>query len=134
MLKKISDFAQKTIDNGENVHKALKEIVRMINNDLKDDDELKKFKLHFESLQPELFEKLKKIDKKITENDLRMCALINMGLSSKDISQLLNIKHDSVNTVRYRLRQKLSVPEEVELEEFIRELGGSVKEKVLIRL
>lgn len=67
------------------------------------------FYSNFEKIYPNFSQSLKKINPNISENELKLCALIRLNLSSKEIGQLLNITQDSVNKARYRLRKKLGL-------------------------
>lgn len=67
------------------------------------------FYSNFEKIYPNFSNALKKISPNISANELKLCALIRLNLSSKEIGQLLNITQDSVNKARYRLRKKLGL-------------------------
>ena len=45
----------------------------------------------------------------VTKNELRLCALLKMNLTSKDIGTILNISDDGVKKARYRLRKKMQL-------------------------
>ena len=55
---------------------------------------------------------------KLTRNDLRMCSYLKLNLSSKEISNLMNISERSVESNRYRLRKKLGMPTGQSFREF----------------
>lgn len=67
------------------------------------------FYSNFEKIHPNFSHALKKIAPSISANELKLCALLRLNLSSKEIGQLLNITQDSVNKARYRLRKKLGL-------------------------
>lgn len=67
------------------------------------------FYSNFEKIYPNFSHSLKKTCPNISVNELKLCALIRLNLSSKEIGQLLNITQDSVNKARYRLRKKLGL-------------------------
>lgn len=94
----------------------------VIGDSLKNDDEWQRFKLHFDSVHPNFFVKLKKISGKLTENDLRLCAYINIGMRAKQIAEMLSVSPDSINTNRYRLRKKLGLQRGESLDEYIRNI------------
>ena len=60
-----------------------------------------------ERIHPGFLERLEKRHSNITSKDKKLCAYIRLGLSSKDISGLLNITAKSVEISRVRLRKKL---------------------------
>lgn len=55
----------------------------------------------------------------ITKNELRLCALLKMNLTSKDIGTILNISDDGVKKARYRLRKKMQLETNDSLEAVI---------------
>ena len=65
------------------------------------------FYSNFEKIYPSFSQSLKEKSPNISANELKLCALIRLNLTSKEIGQLLNITQDSVNKARYRLRKKL---------------------------
>ena len=91
-------------------------LFRNIKNTSKDWEE---FKIRFEQVDQHFIQTLKKEHTNLSETDIRICALIRLNLSAKEISNMLNITQDSVNKSRYRLRKKLSLDKEVELNHFI---------------
>lgn len=56
---------------------------------------------------------------RLSRNDIRLICLIRLGLSSGEISKLLNITMDSLHKSRYRLRKKLGLTAGQSLESFI---------------
>jgi hypothetical protein len=86
------------------------------------ENQWEQFKLHFESIHKSFFEKLKKNDNRLTQNDLQLCAYIKLNLSTKEIASLMNITPESVNTHRYRLRKKLILETDITLDEYINSL------------
>lgn len=55
----------------------------------------------------------------ISNNDQKLCAYIRLGLSSKEISGLLNITPKSVEVARVRLRKKLQISSKIRLSNYI---------------
>ncbi len=78
------------------------------------------FKRLFEEVHKDFFSNLKLNCPEITENELRLCAYLKINLQNKEIAKLLNVTPDSLKTLRYRIRKKLSLEKEAVLEEYIR--------------
>lgn len=74
---------------------------------IKESNEWSFFKRHFEKVHPDFFLLLKESCPQLSENDLRLCALIRTGMSNKEIAQMLGISLNTVFTTRYRIRKKL---------------------------
>ena len=113
---------QEIIAKKEDVVKTTNEINNIIQSNLKVDDEWQNFKLHFEKVHPKFFKKLKKINSKLTEENLKMCVYVKLGLTTKQISKILNIADSSVRISRHRLKEKLKLPEEENLDNFLSNL------------
>lgn len=55
----------------------------------------------------------------LTNNDLKLCAYLQLNMSTKDMAQLLNISVRGVEISRYRLRKKLGVPAAMNITDFL---------------
>ena len=55
----------------------------------------------------------------LSQNELDFCGFIRVNFSMKDIAVLKNITLKSVNMARYRLKKKLGIKYEDDLDEFI---------------
>jgi DNA-binding CsgD family transcriptional regulator len=94
-------------------------INKIIHKDQNQDKEWSDFNAHFESLNKNFYSRLKSAYPEISPNDLKICALIKLNLSIKEMAAILNISPDSVKTARYRLRKKLQLNTEDNLTDFI---------------
>jgi DNA-binding CsgD family transcriptional regulator len=92
---------------------------KIINKGLNHDKEWTDFNTHFESINKNFYSRLKQAYPDISPNDLKICALIKLNLSIKEMAGILNISADSVKTARYRLRKKLQLNSEDNLTDFI---------------
>jgi DNA-binding CsgD family transcriptional regulator len=75
------------------------------------------FKRMFERLYPSFFSLLKEKAPNITVAEQRMAALIRLNLNSKQMASMLGISVDSVHKTKQRLRLRLQVQNEANLEE-----------------
>jgi len=106
--------------NSQEYNKEVKtKISEIIRNNLNIDEEWTNFKLHFDSVHPNFFEKLKQMSSDLTEENLKICAYIKMGMTSKQIAQLMNVVKGSVDKSLQRLKKKLQLSEEESLKSFI---------------
>jgi len=122
LLKQISELSIQAINNKENAEKSLTKIEEIIAGNLSVDEEWENFKMHFDKVHPHFFKKLKRLCNDLTEENLRMIAYIKMGMSTKQIAQLLNIADNSVFISRHRIKKKLKLPEKESLSRFINAL------------
>ena len=77
------------------------------------------FDLNVELINADFYQRLLQKFPPLTENERKLCAMIRLGLSSKEIAGVLNISPKSVDMNRYRLRKKLELPNETDLGEWL---------------
>jgi len=95
------------------------QLVKMVNRHFEQDNIWNDFDRYFESINKNFYTRLKQSHPEISANDLKICALIKLNLSIKEMATILNISPDSVKTSRYRLRKKLKLAADDNLTEFI---------------
>ncbi|RMB59403.1 hypothetical protein EAX61_07370 [Dokdonia sinensis] len=69
----------------------------------------RQFEENFKQFNADFFDNLVKKFPKLTTRDLKLCAYIKTGLTSKEIAPLMNISKRGVELHRYRLRKKLEM-------------------------
>jgi len=77
------------------------------------------FEARFVSVNQRFYNRLSELYPNLTQSDKKLCALIKLNFSSKDIAKLLAISPESVHTARYRLRKKMHMSREENLTELI---------------
>ncbi len=82
------------------------------------EDDWDKFKELFEKIYPMFFQRLKITAPDITVAEQRMAALIRLQLTTRQMASMQGISPDSVHKTRQRLRQRIGVTNETNLEEF----------------
>jgi tetratricopeptide (TPR) repeat protein len=122
MLKQIKTLTSQIFDNKEYAVRTAQKIDEIIQSNLNIDEEWENFKMHFDKVHPHFFEKLKQHCGDLTEENLKMCAYIKMRMTTKQIAQLLQVIPNSIITNRYRLKKKLNLADEEDLDGFIGEL------------
>ena len=77
------------------------------------------FENYFNSAHQNFIERIRQNFSDITTGDLRICCLLRMNLSTKEIASLLNISVRAVELRRYRLRKRLGLESDTNLVEFL---------------
>lgn len=123
ILQSIRDSLQEfDPSSGDKAKKELRRLVRMINDDIKLDNNWEQFELHFDQVHVDFLKRLRAAYPKLTPNDHKLCAYLRMNLSTKEIATILNISVRGVEISRYRLRKKLDLDTNENLTEFITNL------------
>lgn len=97
--------------------KDVGKLVRSI--DLNTNKSWEEFEIRFLAVHDGFYNRLREKFPKLTQSDHKLCALIKLNFSSKDMARLLGISIESVHTTRYRLRKKLGLQRSDNLEDFI---------------
>ena len=108
---------QSSIDGA--VGKTAQRISRMINNDQLDDTEWEQFGKEFSSIHQKWMDKLKAQYGDFSNTEWRLISLMKMNLSSKDIANILRISTNGVKKARYRLRKKMDLASEMDLQDYL---------------
>ncbi len=102
--------------------KALKPVIKFIDQNLNTTDDWKYFQEAFNNADKDFLKKVKTRHPSLTPNDLKLCAYLRLNLSSKEIAPLLNISPKSVEVKRYRLRKKMDLSHDNSLTNYILEI------------
>ncbi len=101
--------------------KKLRQVLRMLDKELEGEDYWKEFNLYFDQVDKQFLKSIKKQHPKLTQNDIRLCSLIRLNLSTKEIASLLNVSVRGVEQSRYRLKKRLDLEGGRNLVEYISE-------------
>jgi len=117
LLKSVSTHIA-DVKSESNSH-AISRIIRIINRSLDDSKEWDQFLATFRSIHSSFLERLQSLTENLTPNEVRLASLMKMNLSSKEIATMLNISDDGVKKARYRLRKKLGLASEINIQEYL---------------
>ena len=100
------------------------QIKRILNQQKKMDKDFEVQKTNFFETNPAFFERLQqKANQSLTRLDLKYCAYMLMGLTNKEVSARLGIEPKSVRMSRYRIKQKLGLGKEDDLNLFLQNIS-----------
>lgn len=74
------------------------------------EEDSRQFRLLFEKIHPGFFAEIRTNLPDLTQSETRLLALTKLNLSTKEMSEILNIEPNSIRRLRNRIRQKLSLP------------------------
>jgi tetratricopeptide (TPR) repeat protein len=74
------------------------------------------FRHLFEKVQKGFFDTLKRKFPDLTQSEIRLLALIKLNLSKREMAEMLGVSPDSIKKTRQRIRKKIELPEEMDLE------------------
>ncbi|MCO4304649.1 triple tyrosine motif-containing protein [Riemerella anatipestifer] len=110
-----------TIQNNPNLsNRLLKEVRRDLETYLNTEDNT--FEIQMDELHQEFFRAMKAKFPNLSIYDLRLCAYLKIGLTSKEMSDILQVLPSSINVSRSRLRKKLGLKPDEDLYEFLNKI------------
>ncbi|MDO4159970.1 MAG: tetratricopeptide repeat protein [Prevotellaceae bacterium] len=77
------------------------------------------FRVYFDEVHPEFLKQLSLRYPRLSKSDLRLCAYLHLGMSTKEIAALTFKEIRSIESQRNRLRKKLELPPEANLQDFL---------------
>lgn len=117
-LNEMKEFAK-----NEKSKLLVRNLMRKIGIHLNSEEHIHVFEANFERVHHAFFQELKTHFPDLTSKELRLCALVKMNLTNKEIAPILNISLRGVETARYRLRKRLSLDQDENMVEFLEKLA-----------
>ena len=115
-LKK--DIQQNAL-SGKIQKKQSEQLIDKINQNLSEEDEWSVFQENFDLIHKNFFRNLKSTYPDLTPADLRLCALLRLNYTTKEIARMQNLSLRGVEAARYRLRKKIDIQENEDLVSFM---------------
>lgn len=123
ILQSVRDsLKQLNLEAKEKSESQIRRIVKIINEDIRLDNNWEQFERHFDQVHVDFLKRLRAQFPNLTANDHKLCAYLRMTLSTKEIATIMNISVRGVEISRYRLRKKLGMNSEDNLSDFIQSL------------
>ncbi len=97
----------------------LRQLVHKLDRELMSEDYWEEFNLYFNQVDQHFVKALLAKHPGLTQNDIRLCSLIRINLSTKEIASLLNVSSRGVEQSRYRLKKRLNLPKDEDLTRYI---------------
>lgn len=126
-LKKIKKIAQNTLVHNDSHTKGqdsppattAQELHQAINDVSNDDHSWERFAENVERLHPEFTKRLLEHYPQLSPMQIRICCLLRLQLSSKEIADILKLSKKTVDNHREHIRIKLNIPRSVNLTGYI---------------
>lgn len=119
VLTNLKDEILKRVKEKTLEKKEINDIVKFIDRNISTKTDWKVFETNFNQVHETFLKKLTDLHPNLSHGDLKLAAYLRMNLSSKEIAQLLNITLRSVELKRYRLRKKMDLPGDINLNDYM---------------
>lgn len=77
------------------------------------------FEIYFGQMQPDFYEKLGRLHPDLTSGERRMCAFVRAGMKTPEIAALCHRSPRTVESMKYRLKKKLSISADMSLDRYL---------------
>ena len=102
--------------------KLIEDLEQEIKNKVSFDSDTKDFFERVDKLSDAFYSQLSTNYPNLSKNEIRLCSFIRLKMDSRSIANLQNITIASLNTSRYRVRKKLNLSEDTDLDSFIQNI------------
>lgn len=109
------------LSRGAETPRPSNKLLRLIDRNLNHEEDWAIFESHFNEVHEAFLKRLRQQHADLTSGDLRLAAYLKMDLSSKEIAPLLHISVRGVENKRYRLRKKLGLDGNDNLNQYLQE-------------
>lgn len=99
--------------------KHIRKTIKLLTENAQLDEDWQQFAQYFDKVHEDFLKRLRKTYPQLTPKDQRLCTYLKMNLSTKEIAPLMNISVRGVEISRYRLRKKMELSTETNLNEFM---------------
>jgi hypothetical protein len=123
----LSDISKKIVHYQEEArHDETRDFLQRVGKDIlrsSEEESLKEFSLRFKEVHKDFYDSLLRKFPELTPNELKLCAFLKLNMTTKEICELTGQRLNSLETARYRLRQKLGISNsEVNLVTFLAQI------------
>ncbi|WOD43791.1 tetratricopeptide repeat protein [Hwangdonia lutea] len=121
-IQELKENLEKIKQSPELFKVEFRRLVLLLKKESAEDKDWEIFKSYFSEVHNNFDIKLKEIYADITEKEIRLASFLRMNLSTKEIASMLNVLPESVLKSKYRLKKKLNLNKETDLNGFLNSL------------
>lgn len=101
---------------------GLRSLIAQLRGQMSTEEKLGVLQADLEQVNAEFFERLQAQHPSLSKTERELCAYFKLNLSSKDIAALRNTTPNTINVARHRIRKKLGLDRDEELEAFVQQV------------
>lgn len=99
-------------------------IRRLLKQESLTDYDFDSVKMEIQNLNPDFIKSInEKSQQKLTNLDLKYCSYLKLGMTTNQIAQILNVEIQTVRTFKYRLKRKIGLEKDEDLDLFLKGLN-----------
>jgi len=98
---------------------SIRKLLRYLKSHMTVKQDWQDFELWFTEVHSGFYEDLRTHHPNLSENELKVCALLRLNLVTKDVAKVMNIQTTSINIYRHRIRKKINLQSEENLTTYL---------------
>jgi hypothetical protein len=102
--------------------KKLIGLINVVRKTLNREADWQNFEINFDNIHGNFFKSLKGQYPQLSESEIRHLAYLKMRLTNPEVSKLMEIKMESLRTLRHRIKKKLGLPDDLDLRSFVQNI------------
>lgn len=102
-------------DQAETEHESLRELLGQIDESIGAEENWAMFEQQFQQVHQDFLYRLAELHPSLSPTELKVCSLIKINLSTKEMARLLCQSTRSIESYRYRVRKKLKIAPDANL-------------------
>ncbi len=111
-----------TNNNPLELRKSIQKLSNQLAHNQSSNDQWASFSQQFEQIHPNFFYRLGIHAPNLSTREKRLCAYGKLGMTNQEIAQILGIATSSVGKARHRLKKKMNLEKEQDLNQFLNNL------------
>ncbi len=119
LTRNLVEELQALLQAGEDYPKALKSLIASLHGQVATEERLEVLHEDLDSVNAEFYRRLQAKCPQLSKTEREICAYMKLNLSSKEIAQIRKTSINTINVARHRIRKKLEMERDEELESFI---------------
>ncbi|NCA76789.1 MAG: tetratricopeptide repeat protein [Alphaproteobacteria bacterium] len=122
VINKVAKTLSKSIQTSSQTNvELINEIIRELQRNM-DETSWKEFEYRFSKVHESFYETLDMEFPELTHSERKICAMLKLDLSSKEIAAITMTQPESVDTTRSRIRKKLGLLKDENLSDFLKKI------------
>jgi DNA-binding NarL/FixJ family response regulator len=116
--EKLVENLKKVASKDESI--TIENVIANLKSELLEDTQLTRIKNDIETLNQAFAERIKNVHPNLTETDIEICSYLRLSLDRKEIAKLRFTSVEAVRKSRYRLRKKMNLAPEDDLDAYVK--------------
>ncbi len=121
-IQELKENLEKIKQSPELFKVEFRRLIMLLKKENAEEKDWKIFKSYFAEVHNDFDNKLISINNTISEKEIRLASFIRMNLSTKEIAAVFNVLPNSILKSKYRLKKKLGLEKENDLNEYLNNL------------